>query len=161
MIKLTALFEDITVRPARMVIFKIPVSLNINDHTQEYDIDIEYSDGVSIPSYALLPDLNLYAKYPILKFSEVPVIIHEDTSKFDDVRCVCCTPEFSDDPYKGLPDNFSFYAEAYNQTGFCYVSFKSAGNIKLSDVRELVAIEPPTVNIFSTVQDAANYLLFR
>lgn len=160
MIKLTDLFEDITVGPARMVIFKIPVGLTTDDDSGEYDTDIEYSDGVSIAPRELLPDLNLYANHPILKFSKIPVDIHEDTGKFDDVRCVCCIPEFSDDPYKDLPDDFSFYPIAYNQTGFCYVSFKTAGDIRLSDVKELVTIFHNLLT-YVQVQDAANYLLFK
>ena len=161
MIKLTDLFEDITVRPKRVLLFKIPVTLADGDNLEKLSAEIEYYSGVSISPQALLPDLNLYAKYPIVKFWEVVAEIQVDTDKFDDVRCVCCIPEFSDDPYKGLPDGLSFDATVYNQTGFCYVSFKSAGNIELNDVEKLVTILPFERGPLNTVQDAANYLLFK
>ena len=160
MIKLTDLFEDITVRPARMVIFKIPATLTV-DRDHDNNSDIYYTDGVSIPSQALLPDLNLYAKYPILNFSEVVVEIQEDTKEVYDVRCVFCVPSFSEGPYKDLPDGFDFDPVVYDLTGFYYVSFKGVGNIKLDDVEELVNIPPYEERSLKTIQDAANYLLFK
>lgn len=161
MIKLTDLFEDITVSPKRMVIFKVPVDLSAYASGEARRAHIEYSDGVSIAPRGLLPDLNLYANHPILKFAEVPVEIEEDTDKFDDVRCISCIAGFNYDLYEDLPDGFSFDPTAYDQTGFCYVSFKNAGNIRLDDVEELVTIELSAVDTFKTVQDAANYLLFK
>jgi hypothetical protein len=160
MIKLTDLFEDITVSPKRVLIFKIPATLSMDD---DYDAksEIEYFDGVSISSQALLPDLNLYAKYPVMEFSEVTVKAREGIDKFDDVRCIFCAPKAPTYLGQDLPDGCSYTVRDYDQTGFCYVSFKGVGNIKLDDVKELVNISLYSDEAFETVQDAANYLLFK
>lgn len=160
MIKLTDLFE-ITVTPKRVLIFKIPATLISNRDRGDYS-EIEYSDGVSISPPALLPDLNLYAKHPVMEFLDIELEIKEDTDKFDDVRCIFCAPKGSTYLQEGLPDGCIYNVTAYEQTGFYYVSFKGAysDNIKLDDVEELVNILLPTDEAVN-VQDAANYLLFR
>ncbi len=167
MIKLTDLFE-IMVTPRRVLIFKIPVTITEGGYsrvTGAYDEDIEakieYSNGVSTSPQVLLSDLNLYAKHPALKFSEVVAEIEEDTDKFDDVRCIRCAPELNDDPYKDLPNGFILNATVHNRTGVCYVSFKGVDNIKLNDIEGLVTIFPFSQRPLNTVQDAANYLLFK
>lgn len=159
MIKLTDLFE-ITVTPKRVLIFKIPATLICNQDGNDYS-EIEYSDGVSISPPALLPDLNLYAKHPVMKFLDVELKIRGDTSEFNDVRCIFCAPKGSTYLQEGLPDGCSYDVTAYEQAGFCYVSFKGSGNIKLDDVEELVNILLLTYEAVNTAQDAANYLLFR
>lgn len=159
MIKLTDLFEDIMVTPTRMFIFKIPVTLTARED-YDFSTKIKYSDGVSISPQALLSDLNLYAKHPNLEFSEVGVEIEEDTDKFDDVRCVCCIPEMPS-WYKSLPVGCHYEVLSYKQRGSCYVSFKGVDNIKLNDIEGLVVIALFDREAVNTVQDAANYLLFR
>jgi hypothetical protein len=161
MIKLTDLFEDIMVTPKRVLIFKIPATVFVNFDDMDANSEIEYLDGVSISSPALLPDLNLYAKHPVMEFLDVELEIEEDTDKFDDVRCIFCAPKGSTYLQEGLPDGCSYDVTAYEQTGFCYVSFVGSGNIKLDNVEELVNILLPDYKAVNTVQDAANYLLFR
>ena len=159
MIKLTDLFEDIMVAPKRVLIFKIPAILIM----ENFDVssEIEYFHGVSISPQALLPDLNLYAKHPVMEFSEVGVKIEEDTDKFDDVRCIFCAPTAPTYLGDDLPDGCTYTVRDYDQTGFCYVSFKGVGNIKLDDVEELMNISLYSQEVFKTIQDAANYLLFK
>lgn len=159
MIKLTDLFEDIMVTPTRMFIFKIPVTITVRED-YDFSTKIKYSDGVSISPQALLPDLNLYAKHPILKFSEIGVEIEEDIDRFDDVRCVCCIPEMPSWG-KSLPVGCHYEALSYKQRGFCYVSFKGVGNIKLDDVEGLADLDLFDREAVNTIQDAANYLLFK
>ncbi len=160
MIKLTDLFEDITVSPRRVLIFKIPATLIMNN---DYDAtsEIEYYSGVSISPQALLPDLNLYAKYPVFEFSKVVAKIREDAEEVYDFRGIFCAPKAPTSLDEGLPDGCSYTVRDYDQTGFCYVSFKDVGNIKLDDIGELVTIELHTPEDFNTTQDAANYLLFK
>ena len=159
MIKLTDLFEDITVSPRRTVIFKVPVTLIVRED-YDFSTKIKYSDGVSISSQALLPDLNLYAKHPDLKFSEIGVEIGGDTDEFDDVRCICCIPEMPIRD-KSLPDGCHYGILSYKQRGFCYVSFKGAVNVRLNGIEGLMDLDLFDRGDVKTMQDAANYLLFR
>jgi hypothetical protein len=158
MIKLTDLFE-IMVTPRRVLIFKIPITL-IAEEDYHFSTEIKYSDGVSISSQALLPDLNLYAKHPYLKFSKISVEIEEDTDEFDDVRGICYIPEMPSWD-KSLPDGCHYEILGYKQRGSCYVSFKSAVNVGLNDIEGLVYLDFFDRKAFNTVQDAANYLLFK